>query len=212
MENATQALEMAGAVMLFVLALSIILFSFGQARQSADIILNYRDRETMYIDGEYYYESTAVTERNVNLETMIPSIFRAYLENYKIVFDDNGQNIIQPLYEIKNLSGDWVPKYSLDLETSQDRNYRNVTLANDKAKIKFLKGIVYGEFDGDSKFAEYFNIRLPSNFTSLYNQLTKAVRNNHTITEHLGVYYQNDDKNVPDVMKTEKRIITYRIQ
>ena len=30
-----------------------------------------------------------------------------------------------------------------------------------------------------------------------------------TIIERLGVYYQNDDANVPDVNKTQKRIITY---
>ena len=84
MENAADALKMAGAVLLFVLALSIILFYFGQVRESADTILDYRDRETMYIDGNYYYEQTG-TERNVNLETIVPSVYRAYLENYKII-------------------------------------------------------------------------------------------------------------------------------
>ena len=58
MENAAEAIKMAGAVLLFVLALSIILFYFGQVRESADTILDYRDRETMYIDGDYYYEQT----------------------------------------------------------------------------------------------------------------------------------------------------------
>lgn len=205
MENATQALEMAGAVMLFVLALSVIIFSFGQARESADIILDYRDRETMYIDGDYYYESTD-TARNVNLETIIPSIFRAYLENYKIVFEGLGS----PLYRINNLNGDLVNKYTLDLETSQNRNYRNVTLANDAAKIRFLKGIVYGDFGNEANaitnFQNDFHIQLG---TPLYTQLTNR---NNIITEHLGIYYQNDDENVPDVMKIEKRIITYKIQ
>ena len=31
------------------------------------------------------------------------------------------------------------------------------------------------------------------------------------IKEYLGVYYQNDDENIPDVNKNEKRIITYKI-
>ena len=36
MEKAAEALKMAGAVLLFLLALSIIIFSFGQVRESAD--------------------------------------------------------------------------------------------------------------------------------------------------------------------------------
>ena len=32
------------------------------------------------------------------------------------------------------------------------------------------------------------------------------------ITEYLGVYYQNDNPDVPNVNKTEKRIITYKIE
>ena len=44
MENAAEALKMAGAVLLFVLALSVAIVSFGQARETADTILDYRDR------------------------------------------------------------------------------------------------------------------------------------------------------------------------
>ena len=47
MENAADALKMAGAVLIFVLAISIIIFAFSQARETSDTILNYRDRETI---------------------------------------------------------------------------------------------------------------------------------------------------------------------
>ena len=82
MENAADALKMAGAVLLFVLALSVIIFSFGQARENSDIILNYKDRETTYIDGKDYYTTTG-TEREVSIETIVPAVYRAFLENYK---------------------------------------------------------------------------------------------------------------------------------
>ena len=75
MENAADALKMAGAVLIFVIALSISIVSFGQVRQASDVILNYRDRETVYIDGDYYYEATG-TERTVGLET-VPKILSA---------------------------------------------------------------------------------------------------------------------------------------
>ena len=97
MENAADALKMAGAVLIFVLAISIIIFAFSQARETSDTILNYRDRETMYLESDYYYTSDG-KERIVNLETIIPTIFRAYLENYKIVFE----GLSTPIYKIKN--------------------------------------------------------------------------------------------------------------
>ena len=204
MENAADALKMAGAVLIFVLAISIIILSFGQVRESVDTIIDYRDRETEYIDGNYYYETTG-TERTVNLETIIPSIFRAYLENYKIVFD----GLESPIYKIKNKEGDFINKYTLDLETNQNKTYNNVTLGNNEAKAEFLRGILYGDF-GDSikdEFQKKFNISL-NGCEPIYDQLEGKTN----IKEYLGVYYQNDDPNVPDVNKTEKRIITYKIE
>lgn len=202
MENAADALKMAAAVLIFVLAISITILSFGQVREAADIIIDYKDRETVYIDGSNYYE-TSGTERSVSLETIIPTIFRAYLENYKIVFE--GLNT--PIYEIKLEDGTWTEKYSLDLETNQNTIYRNVVLANDDQKSEFLCGILYRDFRSNAaNFQKKFNIRIPS--VSLYDQLKNATQ----ITEYLGVYYQNDDPNVPNVNKTEKRIITYKIQ
>ena len=53
MENAVDALKMAGAVLMFVIALSVSIVAFGQVRQTADIILDYKDRETVYIYGDY---------------------------------------------------------------------------------------------------------------------------------------------------------------
>ena len=212
MENAADALKMAGAVLLFVLALSIIILAFGQARESADTIIDYKDRETFYIDSEYYY-SGDTSERIVNLETVIPSVFRAYLENYKIVFE----GLQKPLYELKvtyqNENGikvtETIQKRSLDLETNKNTKYENVVLANDDQKREFLCGILYGDYSisgSKDKFEKKFRISLGDN-CDLYSQLK-----NKEITEYLGVYYQNDDINVPNVNKTEKRVITYKIK
>lgn len=207
MENAADALKMAGAVLIFVLAISIIILSFSQVRETSDTILNYRDREEMYIESDYYYE-TSGTVRTVNLETIIPSIFRAYLENYKIVFE----GLDEPLYKIKNREGDWVEKYTLDLETNQDKIYNNAVLANDDQKKEFIRGILYRDFiSTKDNFQKKFYVRL-ENYESLYNQLTKKVENGKKIKEYLGVYYQNDNENEPDVNKTEKRIITYKVE
>ena len=86
MENAVDALKMAGAVLMFVMALSVSIVAFGQVRQTADLVLDQTDRESYNIDGDFNYEATA-TERQVSIETIIPSIYRAYNEQYKIVFE-----------------------------------------------------------------------------------------------------------------------------
>ncbi len=206
MENAVDALKMAGAVLLFVLAISVAIVSFGQAREAADTILDYKDRETVYIDGNLYYKTTG-TERTVGLETIIPTIYRAYIENYKIVFE--GLN--EPIYTLKLSGNTKIAKYTIDLETKTTTDgiqINNVTLANDEQKSEFLCGILYNDFtkSGSAEnFKKKYNVELPTN--SLISRLKGK-----KITEYLGVYYQNDNEDVPDVNKTEKRIITYKIQ
>ncbi len=200
MENAADAIKVAGAVLLFVLALSIIIPFFSQARETADMILDTRDRETVYINGDLYYKATG-TERQVGWETVLPTIMRAYLENYKIVFDK--ELLSGPIYTIKREGKEDLPKYSLDLETTNGIDYQNVSLANEKLKAEFLCGILYHEYKVSKQdFNEKFNIEIGDN--PLKDMLDKK-----TIIERLGVYYQNDDANVPDVNKTQKRIITY---
>ena len=89
MENAAEALKMAGGVLLFIIALSVSIISFGQVRQTADTIFSSKDRETEYIDGDYYYQvgDGSSSERTVGLETILPTISRVYSENYKIIFE-----------------------------------------------------------------------------------------------------------------------------
>ena len=208
MENAAQALKMAGAVLLFVLALSVAIVSFGQVRETADTILNYRDRETFYIDGNYYYKATG-TERTVGLEAVIPTIYRSYIENYKIVFE----GLDGPIYTLNLSGGKTIDKYTIDLETTKtgEIEVNNVSLANDEQKSEFLCGILYYDFTkfngNKNAFEKKYNVTLPSSGSGLIERLKGK-----KITEYLGVYYQNDNEDVPDVNKTEKRIITYKIE
>lgn len=195
MENAADAIKMAGAVLLFVLALSIVIPFFSQARETTDLILDARDRETTYINGNYYYKATG-NERQVGWETILPTVMRAYLENYKIVF----VGLSDPIYKIK-LDGKIIDKYSLDLETNNGTKYENVALANED---EFLCGILYHKYRTNYEdFNKKFNIEIGSRSLS---DMLKGKK----IIETLGVYYQNDS-DIPDVNKTQKRIITYTI-
>ena len=83
MENAVDALKMGFAVLVFTMALSLTLYMFSQARETADSVLHSSDM-TAYME---YDEATADSEnREVGLETIIPTLYRYYTENYTIIF------------------------------------------------------------------------------------------------------------------------------
>ena len=141
MENAADALKMAAAVLVFVLALSISMNAFSEVRATATTLLEYNDREYDYSYVEEITEikngkEVLVTERVVGAESIIPTIYKAYTENYKIVFTNMGT---EPLYE-KN----GQPVYKIDLEKEK--------LADDEDKFRFLKALLNGPSGDDVNY------------------------------------------------------------
>lgn len=203
MENAAEALKMAAAVLIFLMALSVAIVSFGQVRKTSDEILNMQDRETEYIDGNFYYK-TIGTERTVGLETIIPTIYRVYYENYRIVFTGEGMENT-PIYT--NIGGNSnEQRFALDLAYE-----KSILNGQDLNKIEILlNAIVYGRAD-TTEYKEIYlgKVDLPSK--SLYQRLVEKIEQGYQIKEYLGVYYQNDSPNVPETNKTEKKVITYEI-
>lgn len=118
MENAVDALKIAFAVMVFVIALTVSINAFNKVKATADIVL-YSSDETNY------YEYTqiagkAAENRIVGMETIIPTLYKYYKENYTIVFRQANYNEetgvfsnIEPLeiYETKTNSRSWVSTY-----------------------------------------------------------------------------------------------------
>lgn len=93
MENAVDALKMAFAVLVFVLAISIGIAVFTQARTASDVILQGQDSTEYYnyIHAGIYDDETgewiSIGEtRIVGIETVIPTLYRYYKENYTVVF------------------------------------------------------------------------------------------------------------------------------
>lgn len=84
MENATEALMMAFAVIIFVLALTVAITSFGQVKAVSDIVL-YSQDETNYYDYQGAI-GKASQNRIVGLETIIPTLYKYYKENYTVLF------------------------------------------------------------------------------------------------------------------------------
>ena len=190
MENAADALKMAAWVLIFVVALSIIINAFGMARQTTDILISYNDNE-YYTD----YVEQGNTERKVGYETIIPAIYRAYKENYKIIFLNNDGT---PMYFYENKNTKEQINY-IDLEKQN--------VGNDTAKEEFIKYIVTGKEINNSQYKFENSYDIKNN--GLYNQIKGK-----QFTESLGVYYQEEidgnKSNTTDANKTKKRVITYK--
>lgn len=129
MENAADALQMAAFVLIFVLALSISINAFGEARQTSQIILDYKDRE---YDYTYVEDNGETTERIVSAETIIPSIYKAYKENYKIVFKDKMGNGLE-LYKKAEATAMQDKKSICSIDLEKD------IVGDDRQKEKFIR-------------------------------------------------------------------------
>ena len=209
-ENIADALKMAGSVLLFVMGLSIAILAFSQARESMDIVLSYSDRESLSIEGNprfYYLSKDNDTSRYVGKETIIPAIYRAYKENYKIVFKFPDDYYLFK-QEVKNAKGLKKKKKISTLDLA------NQSLSSDLASRQFLNGIIYGDFEYENEKSknDYINkFKITPNDISLYQYLTEK-ESTYKIKEYLGTYYIEDvngTSEVNAVNKTEKRVITY---
>lgn len=209
-ENIADALKMAGSILLFVMGLSIAILAFSQARESMDIVLSYSDRESLSIEGNprfYYLSKDNDTSRYVGKETIIPAIYRAYKENYKIVFKFPDDYYLFK-QEVKNAKGLNKEKKISTLDLA------NQSLSSDLASRQFLNGIIYGDFEYENEKSknDYINkFKITPNDISLYQYLTEK-ESTYKIKEYLGTYYIEDvngTSEVNAVNKTEKRVITY---
>ncbi len=232
-ENIADALKIAGSVLLFVIGLSVAFLAFSQARESVDAIIKYSDREyfTIENDSRFYYladSSGLGTNRYVGIETVIPTIYRAYKENFKIVFEVEDDDIDSDFYLFK--------KDILNPETGkyEEMNVKKIDLkeqsiGSDQDSRKFLNGILYrnyddiGDYNNDSysnkeDFEIKFKVKLDDS-QGFYNYIkTRLDVKKYRIKEELGIYYDNDvggtpePQSVQDVNKVEKRVITYTFE
>ena len=234
-ENIADALKIAGSVLLFVIGLSVAFLAFSQARESVDAIIKYSDREyfTIENDSRFYYladSSGLGTNRYVGIETVIPTIYRAYKENFKIVFEvEDDVDSDFHLFK-KDILNPETGKY-------EEMNVKKIDLkeqsiGSDEDSRKFLNGILYrnyeniGDYNNDGysdkkeDFERKFKIKIDDN-QGVYSYIKTKLDNvdvKYRIKEELGIYYDNDvggtpdPQSVQDVNKVEKRVITYTFE
>lgn len=90
MENAVDALKMGFAVLVLIVALSLAIFSFTRVRETSDRIAEESDIQAYYqqLSGEVTGATSnyALSSRIVGVETIVPTLYRYYKENYTILF------------------------------------------------------------------------------------------------------------------------------
>lgn len=209
MENAVDALKMGAAVLVFVLALSVSINAFSEVTRTSRTLIEYQDRE--YELGEAgYVADNEETQRVVGAETIIPSIYKAYKENYKVVFvADAVLRADEGLYQ-KGTDKKVINYIDLEKET----------LGNETQKEKFIGALLYGNnykyYNSETALTETFyeikesfksNSKIYLNDEGLYGKIKGK-----KFIEKLGVYYQEETDgalDTPEANKMTKRVITY---
>ena len=127
MENAADALLMAFAVLVFVIALTLAFSSLAQAKSTADIILFFNDRtnfqELVQPDNENYKNGA----REVGIDTVIATIERCIKEKFTVYIYDNNN-------------------YTFEYDTSNE----------EEIKIEITKFLDNHKNDTSSKYLETF--------------------------------------------------------
>lgn len=109
MENAVDALKIAFGVFVFTMALSLSIYMFTMARETSDIVLQSSDVTALM---EYIEASDMIGEdRIVGLETIIPTLYKYYKENYTVIFLKSDGTPLE-LYETQTNPTLWSPGYT----------------------------------------------------------------------------------------------------
>lgn len=222
-DNVADALKMASAILIFVVALGLSISSFSEARMTAQTILDYSDREYDYT----YVEESGSEQRTVGAESIIPVIYRSFKENYKIYFYknyvDSENNTPMTLYTKQKADGTNEPINFIDLKRDDI-----VVFGSDREREDFIMALLFGNKVVKDVYGKSFstikdtfrkNSKINLNSEGLYDKINSI---NNGFVEHIGEYYQEDERfdssqldetsETPDSNKTIKRVYTYIAQ
>lgn len=198
MENATDALYIGFAMLIFVVALSICISSFSTQISKIDEIVLADERldtatrvnaagETEFMN----YISYSETSREVGVETIVNTLYRSYKENYMVYLKLNNYSSFRSVSGVRIITLNKEQKYN-----------GNVIIPNGAEVIEFKITTEYNLQNAKDKLNEILGNG------GLYNYLLGK-----NFKEYIGELYQNDIGGAPtgvsDANKTKIRIITY---
>lgn len=162
MENAIDALVMAGQVLIFIVALTVCMSSFTTVRTQVDQIIGQTETVKLAKDANsdtyinYIQSKENGAERIVGAETVVSSMYRAIKENYTIYLK------LKP--EDYNTIDQSIVTEQAKFSRGKDKSNNNIISENDKLiKLtigsnqqvhEILKSSIYNKIK-DGKFYEY---------------------------------------------------------
>ena len=103
MENAIDAMKMAFAVLVFVIALSTAIYALGIANVTVQTIIYSNDKTNFFNNLDVTAESK--TYRIVDADTIVPTLYRYYKENFSVkLYDEDKLVQIFDLNTERNVS------------------------------------------------------------------------------------------------------------
>ena len=167
MENGVEALKIATAVLIFVMAITITISVFTTAVQALNRIFAMHNEDEFLI-----VEPNDAGTRTVGIETVVPSLYRALKENCRIIFYDK-DGIPYTLYE-KTKGG-----------TTEGINYIDLSK---EANIDIDK-LLYGIESTDTDEKKYGIIYKEKNSDEILYKKIKDI----TFIENIGRHYVEDE-------------------
>lgn len=190
MENASDALIMAGQMLIFIVALTVCISSFTTVRAEVNRIIGENEEIRMAKDGDTYINyiesKKSSSTRVVGSDTVVASMYRAIKENY-VIYIKFKQDNNNPIYERKDIK---IIEATVDSETKSSGN--SIIKAGDKLIKVTIGSDSNQEVDKILRSSGLFEQMRGKNFN-----------------EYLGEYQKASDSGVSSENKEVYRIITY---
>ena len=160
MENATEALKMAFAVLVFVIAMTATFMLVTGARSTADVIFTSKDDQE-YVNGitsigqQKDVSGNLIQYREVGIDTIVPTIYRYAQENYGVIIID-GEEIVG-IYDL--VVENTVSKYYSTWNKNDNENELTKLCigTSDKEGIaQYIKNATGISIDNIDKYEELF--------------------------------------------------------
>lgn len=196
MENAVDALKIAGSVLLLIIALTVNISTFSRVKTEFEQIIKNRENVKYAVDTtkegnayvNYLKSSGDNYARTVGIETIVSTLRRLRKENYKVYI------VLNDINDVISLSSD------LKINLKYDLKYGNITLAREGKNVIFYQlGGVQGKWLENNENSVNFD----KSISILYNKLKDS-----TFVEYFGLY-KEENANISDAEKKDRKIITY---
>lgn len=204
MENAVDALKMAFAVLIFTMAIGLAMYSFSKAKEASTFVLT-RDLDIHYYDQTAIFkddnEVRANKDRIVGVETVIPTLYSYFKEEYTVIFYTgtydytNGKitNVRKVnIYDSHTSNDTYISSYNIydksknkavyGLDATDEKLRNEPWTLNPDANKKFVEAIVTG-----GKTQNYVSSRgtYSIDFSNLFGQSGGLLGKNYKFIERL---------------------------